>query len=1144
MTRVARALGAWLVLLAGLVAVPGALVWVGSRLGLEGLAGRAGWRALLRPDDGTVLAGVLLVVAWCAWLIFTLSVLAQVATVVSGQRVSLRLPGLAGPQQLVAGLVLTALTLVTAPAVGAGTADLSGLVGQSKPGEGARHTGSRPAVTEPALTSSPEPASLDQKPDKPLVPARRPASPAFPAGERPEPSVSPVLPPAEVVTTAAPATGSAWSPGLVHRVQEGDDLWSLATRYLGNGLEWRRIAAANPARLSGGPDRLEPGWELLIPGARGSAPAGGPGVRVRAGDSLSSLAGHFLGDVDRWPELWHLNRSLLTDPDELPVGLELRLPSPQQHSRATADRGGSPRVEHRGPPSPEGGLQAGSPSAVPRDPSAGRSEGNRSQTGEAAGGGGSTPSAATSPAAGPENPRPPATGHRATGVPTAGDWTSGGGRAHAPAPGGVSAGDPAPAEGRAAGGQAGGPTTAGPPSTAVAPSRASSAEPAWLLPLSSVGGLLASGLVAGLRLRRRRQLQARPVGRRLPAAGPQLQPVTAAAVRRAQPLGLRALDRATRAAAAHCLTHNRPLPALRWATVSEDQVELWWNEAVPDPPVGFTSEGPVWRLNNMDVHYLSSVPGLGETPRPWPALVTLGHDIEGRLLVVDLEGLGLLRVAGADPAVGVGVLAALGLELAFAPWAEEMTLTVVGPTGGLVAALDHPNVSRADSLDRVLDRLERWASEHPIEPAAASAAQRRLDAELGDSWAPHVVLVAEPLTGAQRSRLLALTSGDRCLPLAAVVCDPLMAAPYSLTTSAPDDLGDSDDPDDPDDPDIGHAWFAQSAQGSGPPSPPVRITPQILSLPERAAVVELLEVTGSAETTSAPWWAELTAVPDRPPDDQPVIGRRFGGWDESEPEGEEVDMRFEPSAVSPESISGPVLRLIGPVELVGAAGPPPSRAARQCLEYCAWLLEHPQTTSPAMANALIVAEGTRRSNMSRLRTWLGESPDGEPYLPDAYTGKIRLHPSVSSDWQQVQILTAGGINRAATDALQAALGLVRGAPLADAAPGQWYWAEELRTDMISCLRDLGVELARRGLEAGDLDLARWAASRALVAAPGDELLLLARVRTEHRAGNGAAAERLTLQLAAQARSLGVDLADETIAALQEVMEGRVRARTA
>jgi hypothetical protein len=63
-------------------------------------------------------------------------------------------------------------------------------------------------------------------------------------------------------------------------------------------------------------------------------------------------------------------------------------------------------------------------------------------------------------------------------------------------------------------------------------------------------------------------------------------------------------------------------------------------------------------------------------------------------------------------------------------------------------------------------------------------------------------------------------------------------------------------------------------------------------------------------------------------------------------------------------------------------------------------------------------------------------------------------------------------------------------------------------------------------------------------APGDELLLAARIRTEHSAGNAAETDRLALQLAAQARTLGVDLDPETVSLLQRVMEGQVRARLA
>ena len=296
------------------------------------------------------------------------------------------------------------------------------------------------------------------------------------------------------------------------------------------------------------------------------------------------------------------------------------------------------------------------------------------------------------------------------------------------------------------------------------------------------------------------------------------------------------------------------------------------------------------------------------------------------------------------------------------------------------------------------------------------------------------------------------------------------------------------------------------------------------------------------------------AGPRPAPDNVTYLGRRFGGWAAGLSEPEDTDHRQEDAAMGEASIEWagesaaepvhPVLRLLGPIDLVGATGTAPTRAARQCLEYCAWLLEHPGSAAPAMVSGLAVAEGTRRSNMSRLRTWLGTDAAGQPYLPDAYTGRISLHPAVSSDWHRLQILTGHGVARAGDGALQAALELVRGAPLADAAPGQWHWAEELRTDMISAVRDIGVEFTRRALEAHHLDLARWAAARALAAAPADELLMVARIRTEHQAGNRPEVERLTLQVAAQARQLGVDLAPETVDVLQQVLEGRVRARLA
>lgn len=247
-------------------------------------------------------------------------------------------------------------------------------------------------------------------------------------------------------------------------------------------------------------------------------------------------------------------------------------------------------------------------------------------------------------------------------------------------------------------------------------------------------------------------------------------------------------------------------------------------------------------------------------------------------------------------------------------------------------------------------------------------------------------------------------------------------------------------------------------------------------------------------------------------------------------------------ALSPDVVSHPTLLLLGPVELIGAAGDLPSRAIKQCQEYCAWILNNPGSTSTTMAEDLVVAEATRRSNMSRLRTWLGSDSHGELYLPDAYSGRIQLHPDVTSDWEHFCLAVTGGIDRASTGALRQALEYVRGAPLADAAPWQWIWAEALRSDMVSAIRDAGVVLAERAIELNDVELARWAIARAEAAAPQDELLLATKVLVFEAADEPDEVKRLVLQLTRASRDSGVDLSQRTVSILQRVMEGRRRAQ--
>lgn len=643
-------------------------------------------------------------------------------------------------------------------------------------------------------------------------------------------------------------------------------------------------------------------------------------------------------------------------------------------------------------------------------------------------------------------------------------------------------------------------------------------DPALLAP--GVGGLLAAGALTGIAGRRLWQLRQRPVGRRLPQA-----PTWAAGVERSlghqqDPVSLRAMDKAMRLIAEHCLRTGADLPRLLSATVGPGGVELEMSRAGLSAPAPFAVGGRVW------VASVAAVMEAGEVDavRPWPALVSLGTRHDGSYLLVNLEELSVMDVQ-ADDEMARGIQSAVAMELAMSLWAEELQVVLVGGADrgedtAWVEALDVPHVHLCPTVAQALQHVEQRAGQQRTALAGAAwFGPQRLDPTTAEAWAPEVFVFLDELSSVDSGKLQRILR-ESPVSMAAVTRDgeQLVGGP------------------------AGGARLEATTELALLKPAGVQFTPQYVDTEFRSSVKELLAITGTDRTTAAPWWAAESEPENAVPSDSKESVEWPNVPDADGPVTREEHAVFSTRTASPPEAGHPVVRLIGPIELVGVRGTAPSRAAKQCIEYAAFLLEHPGSTAPAMKSSLIIAEGTRRSNMSRLRAWLGEGPSG-PYLPDAYSGRISLDDAVSSDWQHLQMLVAAGVNRTPTSALTAALELVRGAPLADAAPQQWQWAEEMRTDMVSVIRDIGVELCRRALDEREVDLARWAAARALAGAPGDEFLMCARIRTEHLAGNAADVQRLALQVSSQARRLGVDLSDETVSLLQQVIEGSVRARS-
>ena len=192
----------------------------------------------------------------------------------------------------------------------------------------------------------------------------RPAQPV-PSGRQRTPAV-----PSRGLDGAVPAPASSGAPSVPRRtpatppsvatytVLPGDTLIKIARRFWGRQREkqYRRIYEANRDRLTD-VSRLAVGQVLVIPpieagprrAARRPAPAAGgnrpqyteltlqalarrleapKAYTVQPGDSLTAIARRQMGDGSSRTvrELYRANRDRISDPDNLAVGLELRIP--------------------------------------------------------------------------------------------------------------------------------------------------------------------------------------------------------------------------------------------------------------------------------------------------------------------------------------------------------------------------------------------------------------------------------------------------------------------------------------------------------------------------------------------------------------------------------------------------------------------------------------------------------------------------------------------------------------------------------------------------------------------------------------------------------------------------------------------------
>ncbi|MFC1439598.1 LysM peptidoglycan-binding domain-containing protein [Streptacidiphilus sp. N1-10] len=740
-----RGLTALVALALLLVGLPGVLALGTLAVTRQGDPTRSGIVDLLtQPDQGNLFLWALVVIGWLAWLCFALSVVVEIPAQLRG-RSARRILALGWSQRMAGTLVGAVLALL--------------------PTAGAALAATPAAVTTTVGVHAPVAVTADQ-----AAHARTDSGAA-----------------AATTTEAAKHRQTTYT---VRDERPADSLWSIAESHLGSGARWHEIARLNQGRIMDAAGRrfdadrpIQPGWVLLMPADAVSAvtapaPAKpGTEVKVEAGDSLSAIAQRELGNADEWPALFAANKGAkapdgdrLEDPDLIEPGMVLTVPStsgtttttttpPTTTAPVTTPPTTTPPTSTAPVTTPPATAApthsaapthtaAPTPTATPTHPAhsgaAGASGPSTAPTSKAPTS--AAPSTTASPSHTAGAPVVPPTEHGSTPTHGAGlsesEILSGTAVLAAVLVGAVAlrrrnrAVRPAPRPGgrSAARPRSGGPDPVPLPPALLAPLPGTSSAPVTSEPDED----LDSGLS--------------PVPAPLPelpaaAVATGLSAFETALTQRQDASGLDLLDRALRSLAATAVVEGRRLPALVAARLVSAQstpvpsVELYLSApAVPLAPFQAAHASTVW-WTTPDAEGLLSPADAGTVPAPYPGLVSVGTMEDGSIVLVDLEAIRLVHLAGA-PGDVADVLRTLALELAFTPLADRVNIHMVGVADELAAAAEgrlHMHATLEDAVAAVVAR-DLAVRQSLAEAGAATPREARGRGVVSEAWAPDIVL--------------------------------------------------------------------------------------------------------------------------------------------------------------------------------------------------------------------------------------------------------------------------------------------------------------------------------------------------------------------------------------------------------------------
>ncbi|WP_460445654.1 hypothetical protein, partial [Angustibacter aerolatus] len=587
------------------------------------------------------------------------------------------------------------------------------------------------------------------------------------------------------------------------------------------------------------------------------------------------------------------------------------------------------------------------------------------------------------------------------------------------------------------------------------------------------GGLLAAGLLATLWRSRRRP-------------GTDVDDEQSLATEAALRVGAdldraRGVDATLRRLAEACAAEDLPLPGVFAVRVESARVELLLAPARDRAPHGWevVGDGYCW-ATELDPADAASA----STPAPFPSLVSVGRDGDGRdvMLVLD-AATGPVTLTG-DPATVADVGVAMAVSLATSPWGRDLTVGVHGLPAD-VLALAPERFEPVDDAAAVTAALAEAVEQRHAGDGVLSGGARREGGRL-------LVLATDP---GREALAPLLTAGGR------------QASGVLVAAEVP-----------------GATWRLHVDEAGTVDIAPLdlRVTGYRLDEPTVSALASLLTAARDEPAAPVPTGTRFTVPPvDAMVDDATWLAAP-----------NRIDLLGAPQARATGALDPSRIPLA--TEVVAFLAVHREGVHPTVLGGALW----PRGVTPDVRDATV----------ARVRDWLGDDERGGALLRELPDGRLQLSSDVPSDWDVVRTLALRARDERdpakEADLLRRALRVVRGPLLTGAPQGRYSWV--VRTRLERTVPELVVALAHRMAELlhdDDPAGAQSAAASGLRMAPREQLLWRDVLRAAHArdltdpSGGAALLPAAVHRLRSVLADLDVPLESETEALIEELEPG-------